>query len=134
GGDIGDVAHLGREVVRVEVAVVGQVTPGPGGARHMGQTAQPAFSANLARDAGDLRGKSVQLVDHDVDRVLQLKDLSPDFDGDLFGEVALLHGGRDLGDVAHLGREIGGEVVHVVGEVLPDPGRAGHPGLATEEA
>jgi hypothetical protein len=34
--------------------------------------------------------------------------------------------GRDLGDVAHLRREVVGQQVDVVGEVLPRAGDAGH--------
>ena len=43
-----------------------------------------------------------ELIHHRVDGVLQLEDLALDIDGDLLGEVAVGHGGGDLGDVAHL--------------------------------
>ena len=70
------------------------------------------------------RGEAVELVDHRVDRVLELEDLPLDVDGDLLGEVAVGDGGGDLGDVAHLVGEVAGHAVDVVGQVLPD---ARHP-------
>src|SRR4029077_1848359 len=133
-GHVGDVAYLGGEVAGHRVDVVGQVTPGPRCARNVCLPAQPALGPDLARHAGDLRGEGVQLIDHDVDGVLQFENLALDLDRDLLGEVALLDGGGDLGDVAHLGREIGGELVDLEGEVLPRPGRSRHAGLTTEAA
>ena len=41
-------------------------------------------------------------------------------------QVAARDGGRDLGDVAHLRREVAGHRVHVVGEVLPRARDARH--------
>src|SRR5439155_18602208 len=87
---------------------------------------------DLAGNAGDFGGEGVELVDHDVDRVLQLEDLAPDLDGNLLGEVALLHGRGDVGDVAHLGGEVGGQLVDVVGEVSPGARRAQHVRLAAQ--
>src|SRR5439155_263873 len=84
------------------------------------------------RDAGDFRSEGVQLIDHDVDGVLQLADLALDLDRDLLGEVTLLHGRGDLGDVAHLGGEVGGQLVDVVGEVAPGAGSAQDVGLAAQ--
>jgi len=134
GGDVGDVAHLGREVAGHRVDVVGEVSPGPGGARDMSLAAQPALGTDLAGDAGDLAGEIVELVDHDIDGVLQLQDLALHLDGDLLGEVALLHGGGDLGDVAHLGGQVGRQHVDLEGEVLPGARRTGHAGLAAQAA
>src|ERR671910_798422 len=48
-----------------------------------------ALGADLAGDAGDLRGEAVELVDHRVDGVLELEDLAPDVDGHLLGQVAV---------------------------------------------
>ena len=56
--DLGDAAHLGREVGGHEVHVVGEVLPGAGDALHLGLAAQLAFGADLARDAGDLGGEA----------------------------------------------------------------------------
>src|SRR5438034_1274069 len=79
-------------------------------------------------------GERREVVDHDVDGVLQLEDLALDVDGDLLGQVALGHGRRDLGDVADLTGEVGGHVVHRVGEVLPRARDAFDLGLAAELA
>ena len=46
--------------------------------------------------------KRVELVHHRVDGVLQLEDFAAHVDGDLARQVAARHGGRHLGDVAHL--------------------------------
>ena len=69
-----------------------------------GLAAELALGADLAGHAAHLAGEAVELVDHRVDRVLQLEDLAADVDGDLLGEVAVGDGGGDLGDVAHLRR------------------------------
>src|SRR5207249_791703 len=129
-----DVAHLGGEVGGDVIDVVGEVFPGPDDGRDGGLAAQPAFGTHLACHATDFRGEGVQLVDHDIDGVLQLEDLAADFNGDLLGEVALLHRGRDLSNVAHLGGEIGGELIHLQGEVFPGPRRTRHAGLTAEPA
>src|SRR5439155_21786870 len=68
------------------------------------------------------------------DAVLELGDLAPDLDGDFLGQVAVGHGGGDLGDVPDLAGQVGGHVVHRVGQVLPRAGHARHPGLAAEAA
>ena len=52
----------------------------------------------------------------------------------LLRQVAVGDGGRDLGDVADLARQVRGHGVDVVGEVLPGAGDAGHLGLAAELA
>src|SRR5205085_1904343 len=87
---------------------------------------------HLAGDARDLVGERGELVDHRVDRVLELCDLALDVDGDLLGEVAVRDRGRDLGDVAHLRGEVRGERVHVGREVLPDAADAFDVRLAAE--
>src|SRR3712207_9019302 len=52
-----------------------------------GLAAELALGADLARDARDLVRERAQLVDHRVDRVLQLEDLAPRLDGDLLRQV-----------------------------------------------
>src|SRR5207237_74782 len=106
------------------VDVVGEVLPRPRDALHLGLAAELALGAHFAGDSGDLVGEGRELVDHDVDGVLQLEDLALDVDGDLLGQVALGHGGRDLGDVPDLAGEVGRQEVDVVGEVLPGAGHA----------
>src|SRR5207249_8609506 len=98
----------------------------------LGLAAELALGAHLAGHAGDLGGEAAELVDHGVDRVLQLEDLALHVDGDLLGQVAVGHGGGDGGDVADLGREVAGHDVHAVGQVLPGAGHTVHVGLGSE--
>ena len=62
------------------------------------------------------------------------QNLAAHVDGDLLRQVAAGDGGRHLGDVAHLGGEVRGHEVDVVGEVLPRTGDARHLRLAAELA
>ena len=99
--DLGDVAHLVGEVA-------GQLFTLSVRSLHVPETpftwAWPpsALGADLVGHARDLVGEGRELVDHRVDRVLELEDLAPHVDRDLPGQVAVRDGGRDLGDVAHL--------------------------------
>src|SRR5581483_2969315 len=126
GRDLGDVADLIGQVGRHEIDVVGEVLPRTTDAPDLGLTTELAFGAYLSRDSGHLVRERRQLVHHRVDGVLQLEDLALDVDGDLLAEVTLGDGGGDLGDVADLAREVGGHVVHRVGEVLPRAAHALH--------
>ena len=119
GRHLGDRAHLGREVAGELVDVLGEVAPRAGHALDAGLTAELALGADLARDAGDLVGERRELVDHDVDRLLELEDLALGVDRDLLAEVAVGDRGRDLGDVADLARQVRRHEVHVVGQVAP---------------
>ena len=76
GRHLGDVADLRRQVARHRVDALGQVLPGAGDAEHVGLTAEPPFGADLARDARHFAGKGVELVDHRVERFLQLQDFA----------------------------------------------------------
>src|SRR5207249_3602749 len=134
GRDLGDVAHLGREVGRELIHLQGQVFPGPGRPRHAGLTAEPALGADLARHPGDFRDRTGAVNGHHIDGVLELEDLALHFDGDLLGKIALLHGGRDVGDIAHLRGQVARHEIHVVGEVLPDATDAAHLCLAAQLA
>ena len=132
--DLGDVAHLRRQVGGQQVDVVGEVLPRAGDAGHLRLAAELAFGADLARDARDLAGERVQLIDHRVERLLELQDLAADVDRDLLRQVAARDGGRDLGDVAHLRRQVVRHRVDAVGQVLPRAGDAEHVRLAAEPA
>ena len=134
GRHLGDVADLAVRLRRHRVDVVGQILPGAGDAEHVGLAAEPAFGADLARHARHFAGKGVELVDHRVDRFLQLKDFARDVHGDLLGQVAARDGGGDVGDVADLRGQVAGHEVDVVGQVLPGAGDAGHLRLAAELA
>ena len=120
GDDLDDAAHLRGQVARHEVDVVGEVLPDAGDA---GTSAWPPSLPSVPtslRDAGDLAGEAVELIDHRVDGVLQLEDLALDVDGDLLRQVAVGDRRRDERDVAHLRRQVRRHRVDVVGEVLPD--------------
>src|SRR5690606_23283237 len=134
GRDLGDVAHLAGQVAGHRVDVVGQVLPRAADAFDLRLPAELALGADLAGDARHLAGERVELVDHRVDRVLELEDLAAHLDGDLLGQVAASDGGRDLGDVAHLPGQVGGHRVHVVGQVFPGDGGAAPRWLAAELA
>ena len=58
----------------------------PGHAGHYRLHAEPAFGADLARHAGDLRGERAELLDHRVDGFLELQNLAAHVDGDLAGK------------------------------------------------
>src|SRR5207253_6986875 len=76
-------------------------------------------SADLTGDTGDLVGEATELVDHGVDRVLELRHLALGLDRDLLGEVAPGDRRGHLRDVADLAGEVAGQLVDVVGQVLP---------------
>src|SRR5579872_3613896 len=134
GSDLGDVAHLPREVRTHQVDVLGQVAPGAGDALDLGLSAELALGADLARHAGDLVGEGPQLVDHRVDGVLELADLTLGVGGDLLGEVAAGDGGGDLGDIAYLIGQVGRHQVDVLREPAPGAGDALDLGLPAELA
>ena len=79
-----------------------------------------------------LRRGLAQVPDHLVGGVLEHGDLTARLHLDLLGQIPLGHGGRHVGDRAHLRREVGRELVHVVGEVLPGSRRAGHARLSAQ--
>src|SRR6185295_9827451 len=103
-------------------------------AAHIRLTAQLAFGTDLSSHPGHFGSEGIQLVHHRVDGVLQLENFPFNVDSDLLGEVAIGDGGGDLGDVPDLRRQVAGHAVHVVGQVLPGPADALHPGLPTELA
>src|SRR5207237_562197 len=82
-------------------------------------TAESPFDADFARDARNLRRKRIELIDHRVDRRLQLRDFAAHFDGDLLRQIAVGDRSRDVGDVAYLRREIAGHRVDGISQVLP---------------
>ena len=132
--DFGDVSNLRRQIAGHRVDAVSQVLPCPGDAQHLRLTAEPAFGANFARNARHLGRKSVELIDHRVDGVLQLENLAPHIDGDLAGKIAACDRGRNLGDVAHLVGQIAAHRVDAVGEIFPRAGDPWHERLAAELA
>ena len=75
-----------------------------------------------------------QITDHFVDVFGQRADLALGADLDGSREIALGHGGRDFADRANLRRELGRELIDVVGEIFPETRGAGNLGLAAEFA
>ena len=132
GHHLDDAAHLLGQVGRHDVDGVGQILPGAGDARHDRLAAELALGADLARHARHFRREGVELIDHRVDRVLQLEDFAFHIDGDLARQVAARHRGRHLGDVAHLPGQVAGHRVDVVGQVLPGAGDIRHHRLTAE--
>src|SRR5205823_1862665 len=116
------------------VDVVGEVLPDTGHAFHLRLATEVAFGTDFAGDAGDFAGEGVELVDHDVDRVLELADLAVNIDGDFLREITSGDGGRDVRDIANFLRDALPILVDVVGEVLPDARRAFDLRLASELA
>ena len=133
-GHLGDRADLPGQVAGQLVHVLGQPLPGAGHALDLGLAAEPALAAHLAGHPGHLGGERGQLVDHRVDRGLQLQDLAAGVHVDLLRQVALGHRRGHLGDVADLAGQVVRHRVDVVGQVLPGPGHVRHRGLAAEDA
>src|SRR5205807_926753 len=133
GGDVRDVPHLVGEVGRHAPARRAADLPRAADALDLRLAAELSFGADLAGDARDLVREGRELVDHRVDRVLQLGDLAARLDRDLAGQIALRDRGRDV-DIGRAScREVVRHEVDVVGEVLPRPGDAGDVGLAAED-
>src|SRR5262249_20048783 len=126
GRHFGDVTNLPGQIAGHEVDVVGQVLPGAGDARHNGLAAQLAFSTDLARHARHFGVEGIQLVHHRVDAFLELEDFALHVDSDLARQVAARHRRGHFGDVAHLGCQVAGHRVDVVGQVLPGTGDTWH--------
>src|SRR5207237_542730 len=76
----------------------------------------------------------VELIDHRVHGFLDLENFTFHFDRHLLPQVARGNGGRDLGYVAKLDRQVRRHQVDVVGEILPCAGDSGHDGLSAEFA
>jgi hypothetical protein len=134
GGHLGDVAHLGSEVGRHGIHVVGQVLPRAGDTGHLRLAAQASFGADLARHSGHFAGKGVQLVHHGVHGLLEFENFAGHIHRDLARQVAARHGGGHLRDVAHLRGQVAAHGVHRVGEILPRAGDTGHQGLSAQFA
>ncbi len=131
---LGDVADLRRQVVRHEVDGLRQVLPGAGDALHLGLPAEDALRTDLPRHPRHLIGERGQLVDHRVERVLQLQDLAPGVHVDRLGQVPARHRRGDLRDVTDLGGQVARHAVHGVGQVPPDARDARHLRLTAEPA
>ena len=64
-------------------------------------------------------GRVLEVADHLVDGVFQRGHLAQRLHRDRPRQVALRHCRRHLGNRAHLGRQVGGQLVHVLRQALP---------------
>src|SRR5207245_617727 len=129
-----DASDLASEVARHAVDVVGKALPDAADALHLGLTAEVAFGAHLAGDTRDLVAERIELVDHRVDGVFELEDLSSHIDGDHLREVPLLNPGLVLGVAPGLAGQVAGHDVHARRPVVLDAADAPHLGLTTQAA
>src|SRR6202034_2072716 len=74
GGDLGDVTDLTGQISGHGVHGVGKIFPRTGHARHVCLTAETSFAAHLAGDSRHFGGERTQLLDHRVQRFLELQD------------------------------------------------------------
>src|ERR1700722_2486259 len=132
GHHLHDAANLLSKIGRHKVHIVRKVLPGAPDTGNLRLAAQLALGADLARDARNFGGKAVELIDHRVDRVLQLKDFALYIDSDLAAQITARNSGGDVGNVANLRGEIGPHSVDRVGEVLPRSRDAGYNCLHSE--
>ena len=118
----------------IEVHVVGEVLPGAGDAWHLRLAAELSFGADFAGDARHLRGEgeswsTITLMVFFSSRISPFTSTVIFFD-----EVAVRHGGRDLGDVAHLAVRLPAIELTLSVRSFQVPGDASHLGLAAELA
>ncbi len=99
----------------VDGALMGALTSGASSVeQHLAHGVQFALALQHAREFGEVGlqpvllavalGGLAQVRDHRVDVVLQLRDFAARFHLNRARQVALGHGGRHLGDGAHLRR------------------------------
>ena len=134
GRDLGDGAHLRREVGSEEIDVAGQILPCAGGARDVGLSTEPAFDADFARHVGDLIGKRGEGIGHVIDRLGERGDFALGLDGKLLTQVAGRNRRHHFDNAAHLVSQVGRHDVHGIGEILPGARHAGNLRLAAEFA
>src|SRR4029434_11225300 len=101
-GDIGNIAHLGRQIARHTSDAFRQILPNVAHVTHPRLAAELAFGTDLACDTGYFRGETAQLIDHGVYRILELQDFAADIDSDFFRQIAVGDGDSNVSDVAHL--------------------------------
>ena len=114
------------------------------GQQHPADRGEIALALQHAGELGEVRlepvllgvalGGDSQIVDHGVDVVFELSHFAARVHLNGAGQVALGDRGRDLGDGANLGGQIGGQQIDVAGEILPGAGGARHIRLAAEPA
>ena len=96
---------------------------------HLGDRLQVLLSLHHPGELGQVglqpvllgvpRGGLAEVANHLVDVALQRSQLSFGLNGDVPAQIALGHGGGDVGDGAHLRGEVRSELVDVVGQIAP---------------
>ena len=132
GHDLHDTAHLFCKVRGHNIDVVGEVFPGSRDSGHLRLASEFSVSAHFAGHAGNFCGEGVELVDHRVDGVFQLKNFALHVYRDFARQVAARHSSRDFCDVTHLAGEVSGHGVHGVRKIFPRSGDTRHIGLSAE--
>src|SRR5439155_19883614 len=100
-----DSAYLLREVRGHHVDIIREVLPCACNSGYLCLPSKLALSTDFACHARHLSSKSVELVHHGIDRVLQLKNFAFHINCNLARQITTCHSGGYLGDVAHLPRE-----------------------------
>src|SRR5207244_1544565 len=126
-----DVAYLVREIACHRVYVIREILPRPGDTRHVSLSAEAPFRAYLASHTSHFCCKGAQLLDHGVEGLFELQDLSAHIYGDLLRQVTGCNGRGDFCDVADLSCQVIGHEVDIVREVLPGTGHTGNLRLTT---
>src|SRR5438445_9856079 len=99
--NFGDIADLSRQITRHEVDALGQIFPNTAHVANLRLAAELAFGADFPGDAGDFGCEPPQLIDHRVDRIFELQNLTLNVDGDFLRQVAIGHGDGHIGDITH---------------------------------
>lgn len=114
----------------------------------LGLDSELPFRTDLACDSGDFRGENSKLVNHIIDRVDQVEDLSGHLDAnDLLREVSTSDRGlvsalqanekttyRGMRNCPHLLSQVGSHDVHTIRQILPGSCDARHSRLTAKSA
>src|SRR5207249_2435971 len=79
-------------------------------------------------------GRVPQVANHLIDVVFELLNLAARLNCNRSCEVALRNRGGNVGDGTHLSGQVGGQLIDVVGQVLPGAGGTRHVRLAAQSA
>ena len=129
-GHFCDIPNLASQVAGHGVDGVGEIFPGSTNTGHLRLAAQLSVSTDFAGHARYFRCERTQLVHHRVQSVLELENFALHVDRDLARQIAASHGRRHFGNISNLTSQVAGHEVHVIGEILPRAGHAGHLRLA----
>ena len=125
---------MSGEVPGHRIDTVGQILPRACNTGHVSLTGEFAFSADLTRHSSHFSRERTELIDHGIDRVLELENLTLNVHGDFLGEISPRHCGGDFGDVANLTREIPCHEIDRISQVFPSSRNAFHPRLTAKNS